>query len=82
MSNTRKVLEEIHVFELSKGMGSKTIILDEIPTDDWVKVNHAGPPWIKGCWSSKTYIRLHSIMRLVKMHESPQTSHYEACRLR
>ncbi len=55
MGNTRQVLEEMGVFELSKKIGFKTVVLDEMPKDDWVKVDHAGTHWIKGFYIAKLF---------------------------
>jgi uncharacterized protein (DUF362 family) len=55
MGNTRQVLEEMGVFELSKKVGFQTVVLDEASKDDWVKIDHTGTHWLKGFYISKLF---------------------------
>jgi uncharacterized protein (DUF362 family) len=55
MGNTKQVLEEMGVFELSKAVGFQMLVLDEASKDDWVKIDHDGTHWLKGFYISKLF---------------------------
>ena len=40
MGNTEEVLEQMGVLALSKELGFKTIVLDGVSKDDWLKIEH------------------------------------------
>ncbi|WP_309493160.1 DUF362 domain-containing protein [Candidatus Hecatella orcuttiae] len=48
MGDTRKVLEQMGVFNLSEKLGFKTVVLDEEGRDGWVKIQPKGTHWLKG----------------------------------
>jgi uncharacterized protein (DUF362 family) len=54
--NTREVLEQRGVFELSKQMGFKVVVLDEEPKENWVKIDRSGTHWLKGFYISKVFL--------------------------
>ncbi len=48
MGDTRRVLENRGVFELSEELGFKVTVLDELTAEDWLKVGSDGLHWVKG----------------------------------
>jgi uncharacterized protein (DUF362 family) len=54
--NTREVLEQRGVFKLSKALDFKTIVLDEEPKENWVKIPSRGTHWLKGFYISKVFL--------------------------
>jgi len=48
MGNTRQVMEQIGIFKLEKELGFKTVVLDELPAEDWALVNQKNHHWKKG----------------------------------
>ncbi len=56
MGNTRHVLEEMGVFELSDKLGFKIVVLDEEDRDEWVKIEKDGTHWVKGFYIPKLFL--------------------------
>ncbi len=56
MGNTRHVLEEMGVFELSDKLGFEVIVLDEEDRDKWVKIEKDGTHWVKGFYVPKLFL--------------------------
>ncbi len=54
--DTRDVLEQLGVFDLSRKMGFKVIILDEEKKENWVKIDRDGTHWLKGFYISKVFL--------------------------
>ncbi len=55
MGNTRRVLEARGVFDLSKKLGFKAVVLDELTKDEWVKIEHQGTHWLRGFYIAKLF---------------------------
>ena len=55
MGNTRRVLEERGVLNLSKKMGFKAVALDEEDAEGWLKIPREGTHWVKGFYISKIF---------------------------
>lgn len=55
MGNTREVLEETGVLSLSKELGFKAVVLNEVEKEDWLKVEHHGTHWLKGFYIAKVF---------------------------
>jgi len=55
MGNTRRVLEKIGVFELSKKLDFNAVVLDDISRDEWLKIGHEGTHWLKGFHIAKLF---------------------------
>ncbi len=55
MGNTAEVLEQMGVLALSKELGFKTIILDDICKEDWLKIEHKNTHWLKGFYIAKVF---------------------------
>lgn len=56
MGKTRDVLEEMKVFNLSKKLGFKVVVLDEESKDKWVKIKRNGTHWLNGFYISKIFL--------------------------
>jgi uncharacterized protein (DUF362 family) len=54
--NTRDVLEQLGVFDLSKKMDFKVIVLDEERRENWVKIDRAGTHWLRGFYVAKVFV--------------------------
>ncbi len=48
MGGTRKVMEEIGVFDLAEELGFETMVFDELKAEDWVMVQPPDSHWKKG----------------------------------
>ncbi len=55
MGDTREVLTQMGVFALSKELGFKAIVLDEVPKEDWVKFERTNTHWLKGFYLAKMF---------------------------
>ena len=55
MGETREVLEDMGVLSLSEEMGFKAIVLEEVGSDDWVKVEREGTHWLRGFYMAKIF---------------------------
>ena len=55
MGNTRKVLDEMGVFALSKKLGFNAAVLDDISKDEWVKIKREGTHWLRGFCIAKLF---------------------------
>jgi uncharacterized protein (DUF362 family) len=49
MGDTRRVLDEMGVFALSKKLGFNAVVLEEVAKDEWVKIEREGTHWLRGC---------------------------------
>jgi uncharacterized protein (DUF362 family) len=56
IENTRENLEQLGIFELSKQMGFKVVVLEEEPKENWVKIDRRGTHWLKGFYISKVFL--------------------------
>jgi uncharacterized protein (DUF362 family) len=56
MGNTRQVLEQSGVFELSEKLGFKAVILDELSREEWVRISCNGTHWLKGFFIARTFL--------------------------
>jgi uncharacterized protein (DUF362 family) len=55
MGDTSQVLEQMGVFALSRELGFRAVVLDDVGKDDWVKVEHNGTHWMKGFYLAKVF---------------------------
>lgn len=53
MGDTRNVLEEMGVLDLSKKLGFDVVVLDEIDKEEWIKIEKDGNHWLKGFYLPK-----------------------------
>lgn len=54
--NTSDVLDQLGVFDLSKKMDFKVIVLDEEKKENWVKIERDGTHWLRGFYISKVFL--------------------------
>ncbi len=55
MGDTREVLERMGVFGLAQELGFKTVVLDDLGKNDWVKFEHEGTHWLRGFFMAKMF---------------------------
>lgn len=55
MGDTRKNMEELGVFEFGKKLGVKVVILNELESDEWVKIPKGKTHWLSGFPIPKLY---------------------------
>jgi uncharacterized protein (DUF362 family) len=55
MGTTEKVLEEMGVLALSKELGFKAVVLDDVGKEDWLKVERKDTHWVKGFYMAKVF---------------------------
>ena len=55
MGETRAVLEEMGVLELSKEIGFNAVVLNEVGKEGWIKVERAGTHWMRGFYMAKVF---------------------------
>lgn len=48
MGNTKEVLEQMGVLALANELDFKTIVLDDVDKDDWIRYEKAGMHWLRG----------------------------------
>ena len=63
MGNTRHVLEEMGVFELSDKLGFDVTVLDEEDRDKWVKIEKDGTHWVKGFYIPKLFLESDKVVQ-------------------
>jgi uncharacterized protein (DUF362 family) len=56
MGDTRETLEQLGIFDLSKQLGLKVVVLDEELKEHWVKIERGGTHWLKGFHLSKVFL--------------------------
>jgi uncharacterized protein (DUF362 family) len=55
MGDTGEVLEQMGVLALSKELGFKAVVLDDVGKEDWLKVDREGTHWLKGFYMAKIF---------------------------
>ncbi len=55
MGKTREVLEQMGVLNLSRELGFKAVVLDDISKEDWIKVDRGDTHWLKGFYIAKVF---------------------------
>jgi len=63
MGNTRAVLEQLGVFDLSERLGFGIDVLDEIGREDWVKIEKDETHWIRGFYISKAFLEADKVVQ-------------------
>ncbi len=56
MGETKNVLEQLGVMDLSRELGFKAVVLDDLGKDEWVKFEHEGTHWIRGFYIAKVFL--------------------------
>ncbi len=55
MGDTEQVLEQMGVLALSKELGFKAVVLNNVGKEDWVKVERGGTHWARGFYMAKVF---------------------------
>jgi uncharacterized protein (DUF362 family) len=55
MGDTAQVLEQMGVYALSKQLGFKTVVLDYVGEEGWLKCERKGTHWINGFYLAKVF---------------------------
>jgi uncharacterized protein (DUF362 family) len=55
MGDTRQVLEQMGVLDLSEEMGFSTIVLDGVGKDGWIKFERGKTHWLNGFYMAKVF---------------------------
>lgn len=55
MGDTEEVLEQMGVLALSKELGFKAVVLNDVGKDDWLKIDKEGTHWLKGFYIAKIF---------------------------
>jgi uncharacterized protein (DUF362 family) len=48
MGDTRRVMESKGIFKMGTELGTKVVVLDELPADHWEKIEHPDDHWQRG----------------------------------
>ena len=56
MGTTRRVLEELGVFELGERLGFDVVVSDDLGKGDWVRFDRDGTHWLKGFCIAKCFV--------------------------
>lgn len=70
MGVTRRVLEEMGVFELGEKLGFDAVVLDELGKVDWVSIGREGTHWLRGFCIGKCFVDADRVVQTccVKTH--------------
>lgn len=55
MGDTGEVLEQMGVLALSRELGFKAVVLNNVGKDDWLKVEREGTHWLRGFYMAKVF---------------------------
>ena len=70
MGDTEQVLKQMGVLALSRELGFKAVVLDDVGKEDWVRVERENTHWLKGFYMAKVF---HDADKVVDMlPQNPQ----------
>ena len=55
MGDTEEVLEQMGVLALSRELGFKAVVLNDVGKEDWLKVERGGTHWARGFYMAKVF---------------------------
>ena len=55
MGDTEQVLEQMGVLALSRELGFKAVVLNDVGKEDWLKVERGGTHWVRGFYMAKVF---------------------------
>ena len=55
MGDTEQVLEQMGVLALSRELGFKAVVLNDVGKEDWLKVERGGTHWARGFYLAKVF---------------------------
>lgn len=63
MGDTERVLEQMGVLALSKELGFKSIVLDDISKEGWVKFERGETHWLRGFYLAKVFLEADKVVQ-------------------
>jgi uncharacterized protein (DUF362 family) len=63
MGNTRRVLDEMGVFALSKKLEFEAVVLDELAKEEWMKIDREGTHWLRGFCVAKLFAEAEKVVQ-------------------
>jgi uncharacterized protein (DUF362 family) len=63
MGTTRRVLDEMGVFDLSEKVGFDVVVIDDLEKGDWVRINREGTHWLRGFYMAKQFVDADKIVQ-------------------
>jgi len=63
MGVTRRVLEEMGVFELSERLRFNIMVIDDLAKAEWAKVGPEGTHWLKGFCIAKCFLKANKVVQ-------------------
>jgi len=55
MGDTKRVLEQMGVLAVSRELGFKAVVLNDVGKDEWLKVERGGTHWVRGFYMAKVF---------------------------
>jgi len=63
MGDTERVLEQMGVLALSKELGFKSVVLDDVAKEDWVKFERGETHWLRGFYLAKVFLEADKVVQ-------------------
>jgi uncharacterized protein (DUF362 family) len=63
MGTTKRVLEEMGVFELAEKLGFDAVVADELAKEDWVKIGREGTHWVRGFYIARSFLDAEKVVQ-------------------
>ncbi len=63
MGDTERVLEQMGVLALSKELGFKSVVLDDIAKEGWVKFERGETHWLRGFYLAKAFLEADKVVQ-------------------
>lgn len=63
MGDTAEVLSQTGVTALAKELNFNTTVLDDLPKEEWIKIEHTGTHWLKGFYLAKAFKNANKIVQ-------------------
>lgn len=63
MGTTRRVLEELGVFQLGQSLGFDIIVNDELVKESWVRISPKGTHWFNGFYIAKCFLTADKVLQ-------------------
>ncbi len=63
MGDTKQVLEQMGVLALSKELGFKAIVLNDVGKEDWIKIEREDTHWLKGFYMAKVFHKADKVVQ-------------------
>ncbi|HEY0196074.1 MAG TPA: DUF362 domain-containing protein [Methanobacterium sp.] len=63
MGTTSQVLEKMGVFQLSRELGFKVVVLDDEEKGDWIKIEGDENHWLRGFYISKIFLEAEKVVQ-------------------